>query len=70
MHACMHGPLAHADAVPPPMQLDVTFPYMPCEWMSLDTMDVSGDLHLDVVGAGGTGLEAAVRVASNARESH
>ncbi len=23
---------------------------MPCEWMSLDVMDVSGDMHLDVVG--------------------
>lgn len=30
-------------------QLDVTFPKMPCSWLSLDTMDVSGDLHLDVV---------------------
>lgn len=28
--------------------LDVTFPRMPCSWTSLDVMDVSGDLHLDV----------------------
>ncbi len=27
----------------------MTFPYMPCSWLSLDTMDISGDLHLDVV---------------------
>ena len=32
-------------------QVDMTFPYMPCSWLSLDTMDISGDLHLDVVGA-------------------
>ena len=30
-------------------QVDVTFPYMPCAWISLDVMDISGDLHLDVV---------------------
>ncbi len=29
-------------------QVDVTFPRMPCSWLSLDTMDVSGDMHLDV----------------------
>ena len=31
-------------------QIDVTFPQFPCAWISLDAMDVSGDLHLDVVG--------------------
>lgn len=30
------------------IEVDVTFPYMPCSWLSLDTMDISGDLHLDV----------------------
>ena len=34
------------------VQVDVTFPYMPCAWLSLDTMDISGELHLDVVGVG------------------
>jgi len=33
-------------------QVDITFPLMPCSWLSLDTMDVSGDLHLDVVSGG------------------
>ncbi|KAF5837666.1 endoplasmic reticulum vesicle transporter-domain-containing protein [Dunaliella salina] len=31
------------------IQVDVTFPRMPCSWLSLDTMDVSGELHLDVM---------------------
>lgn len=30
------------------MQFDVTFPKMPCSWISLDAMDVSGEIHLDV----------------------
>eukprot|EP00798_Chlamydomonas_sp_ICE-L_P002491 gene2491-5419_t len=30
------------------IHINVTFPSMPCSWLSLDTMDVSGDLHLDV----------------------
>lgn len=30
------------------IHVNVTFPHMPCSWLSLDTMDVSGDLHLDV----------------------
>uniref|UniRef100_A0A061R484 Endoplasmic reticulum-golgi intermediate compartment protein 3-like n=1 Tax=Tetraselmis sp. GSL018 TaxID=582737 RepID=A0A061R484_9CHLO len=30
------------------INVDVTFPRMPCSWMSLDAMDISGDLHLDV----------------------
>lgn len=33
------------------MQLDVTLPHMPCSWITLDAMDVSGELHLDVVRA-------------------
>ena len=31
------------------LQFDITFPAMPCEWISLDLMDISGELHLDVV---------------------
>lgn len=34
----------------PVVQFDITFPAMPCEWMSLDLMDISGEMHLDVVG--------------------
>mmetsp|Transcript_83 Transcript_83/g.185 ORF Transcript_83/g.185 Transcript_83/m.185 type:complete len:388 (-) Transcript_83:488-1651(-) len=30
------------------INVDVTFPRMPCSWLSLDAMDISGDLHLDV----------------------
>lgn len=30
------------------LQFDVTFPKMPCSWISVDAMDVSGDVHLDV----------------------
>lgn len=29
-------------------QFDVTFPGLPCEWISLDAMDISGEMHLDV----------------------
>jgi hypothetical protein len=31
------------------LQFDVTFPGLPCEWISLDVMDISGEMHLDVV---------------------
>lgn len=31
------------------MQFDLTFPRMPCAWLSLDAMDISGEMHLDVV---------------------
>ena len=31
------------------VQFDITFPGLPCEWISLDAMDISGDMHLDVV---------------------
>lgn len=30
------------------INIDVTFPKLPCAWLSLDAMDISGDLHLDV----------------------
>ncbi|GAX82664.1 hypothetical protein CEUSTIGMA_g10090.t1 [Chlamydomonas eustigma] len=30
------------------IEVDVTFPFMPCAWLSLDTMDISGELHLDL----------------------
>jgi len=30
------------------IHIDVTFPRLPCSWLSLDAMDISGDLHLDV----------------------
>lgn len=33
------------------VQFDVTFPALPCEWISLDAMDISGEMHLDVVSA-------------------
>lgn len=33
----------------PPQKVDITFPRLPCSWLSLDAMDVSGELHLDVV---------------------
>ncbi len=32
-------------------QFDITFPALPCEWLSLDAMDISGEMHLDVVRA-------------------
>lgn len=32
----------------PPTQFDLTFHHMPCSWISLDAMDVSGDVHLDL----------------------
>lgn len=32
----------------PILQFDVTFPKMPCSWISVDAMDISGDTHLDV----------------------
>lgn len=31
------------------LQFDMTFRGLPCEWISLDAMDVSGENHLDVV---------------------
>lgn len=31
------------------LQFDITFPQMPCSWISLDAMDISGEMHLDVV---------------------
>ena len=31
------------------LQFDITFHNMPCGWMSLDAMDVSGESHLDLV---------------------
>lgn len=34
---------AHID-----INFDVDFPRMPCAWLSLDAMDISGEMHLDV----------------------
>ncbi|KAH3685730.1 hypothetical protein WICPIJ_003298 [Wickerhamomyces pijperi] len=36
------------------LNLDITFPNMPCDVMSLDIMDVSGELQLDLVNVGFT----------------
>lgn len=36
------------------VQFDVTFPKMPCSWLSLDAMDISGEMHLDVVSSAQT----------------
>ena len=33
-------------------QIDFTLPKMPCGWVSLDVMDVSGEAELDVVRVG------------------
>lgn len=30
------------------VQVDVTMPRLPCSWLSIDAMDVSGDVHLEV----------------------
>eukprot|EP00798_Chlamydomonas_sp_ICE-L_P025639 gene25639-11297_t len=30
------------------ISFDIVFPKMPCAWMSVDTMDISGNMHLDV----------------------
>ncbi|KAG2483070.1 hypothetical protein HYH03_018053 [Edaphochlamys debaryana] len=30
------------------IHFDVTFPKVPCAWLSLDAMDISGELHLDL----------------------
>jgi len=30
------------------LQFDISFFGLPCEWISLDAMDISGDMHLDV----------------------
>lgn len=35
------------------LQFDVTFPALQCSIISLDSMDISGERHLDVVRAGG-----------------
>ena len=35
----------------PLLQFDITLHKMPCSWVSIDAMDVSGELHLDVVRA-------------------
>ncbi len=31
------------------LQFDITFHKLPCAWTSLDAMDISGEMHLDVV---------------------
>jgi hypothetical protein len=35
---------------------------MPCSWLSLDAMDISGDMHLDVVRRGGVHISLRTRV--------
>ncbi len=32
-----------------PQQINVTLPNMPCEWISIDALDISGDVQLDMV---------------------
>ena len=44
-NALLHG----AEACTLLLQFDITFHKMPCGWMSLDAMDVSGESHLDLV---------------------
>lgn len=51
------------------INVDVTFPKIPCSWLSLDAMDISGELHLDVdhdiykqrIGANGVPVTEAVK---------
>lgn len=33
------------------LQFDVTFPALPCSLVAVDTMDVSGEQHYDIVSA-------------------
>ena len=30
-------------------QINITLPNMPCEWISIDALDISGDVQLDMV---------------------
>ena len=60
LHAACAGPdcpscPAHHPALPapPPPQFDMTFPAMPCAWLSVDVMDISGEVQLVSLEAAG-----------------
>ncbi len=41
-------PTLPAPPAPPLLQFDVTFPRMPCAWLGVDAMDISGEVQLEV----------------------
>ncbi len=46
-HAC--HPLTHQPThMAHTLQFDMTFPHMPCSWLSVDAMDISGEVQLEV----------------------
>ncbi len=46
--AAPHKAAAAAAADAAHLQFDVTFPRMPCAWLSVDAMDISGEVQLEV----------------------